>query len=101
MPFTEEQMKQIFDTNIIDFAVQNGFQIEKGDRYTVYVKNSGGLYLFNHGRGYYCFSTQIKGNSEGFTSMRSSLQAASKMRRSSRWLHNTLREPRSFSASDK
>lgn len=62
MPFTEEQMKQVFDTNIIDFAVQNGFQIEKGDNYTVHVKNSGGLYLFNHGRGYYCFSTQNKGN---------------------------------------
>jgi len=29
MPFTEEQMKQVFDTNLIDFAVQNGFQIEK------------------------------------------------------------------------
>lgn len=62
MPFTEEQMKQVFDTNIIDFAVENGFQIEKGDNYTVHVKNSGGLYLFNHGRGYYCFSTQTKGN---------------------------------------
>ena len=47
MPFTEEQMKQVFDTNIIDFAVRNGFEIEKGDRNTVHVKNSGGLY-FGH-----------------------------------------------------
>ena len=31
MPFTEEQMKQVFATNLIDFAVQNGFEIEKGD----------------------------------------------------------------------
>ena len=62
MPFTEEQMKQVFDTNIIDFAVQNGFQIEKGDRHTVHVKNSGGLYFFNHGRGFYCFTTEKKGN---------------------------------------
>lgn len=62
MPFTEEQMKQVFDTNIIDFAVANGFQIEKGDRHTVHVKNSGGLYFFNHGRGYYYFSNEKKGN---------------------------------------
>jgi hypothetical protein len=58
MPFTEEQMKQVFDTNIIDFAVQNGFEIEKGDANTVHVKHSGGLYLFKHGRGYKCFSEQ-------------------------------------------
>jgi len=62
MPFTEEQMKQVFDTNIIDFAVANGFQIEKGDRHTVHVKNSGGLYFFNHGRGFYHFTTEKKGN---------------------------------------
>lgn len=24
MPFTEEQMKQVFDTNLIDFAVRSG-----------------------------------------------------------------------------
>ena len=59
MPFTEEQMKQVFDTNIIDFAVQHGFQIEKGDANTVHVKHSGGLYLFKHGRGYKCFSEDV------------------------------------------
>lgn len=30
MPFTEEQMKQVFDTNLIDFAVKHGYEIEKG-----------------------------------------------------------------------
>lgn len=62
MPFTEEQMKQIYNTNLIDFAVQHGFEVEKGDTNTVHVKHSGGLYLFKHGRGYKCFSTQSKGN---------------------------------------
>lgn len=62
MPFTEEQMKQVFDTNLIDFAVRQGFEIEKGDTNTVHVKHSGGLYLFKHGRGYKCFSTESKGN---------------------------------------
>lgn len=62
MPFTEEQMQQIYNTNLIDFAVRHGFEIEKGDRNTVHVKHSGGLYLFKHGRGYQCFSTQSKGN---------------------------------------
>lgn len=62
LPFTEEQMKQVFNTNLIDFAIANGYQIEKGDRHSVHVKNSGGLYFFNHGRGYYCFGTEKKGN---------------------------------------
>lgn len=61
LPFTENQMKQVFDTNIIDLAVQNGMEIEKGDSNTVHVKHSGGLYLFKHGRGYKCF-TGGKGN---------------------------------------
>lgn len=62
MPFTEEQMKQVFNTSIIDLAVRNGFEIEKGDRNTVHVKHSGGLYLFKHGRGYYQFTSGKKGN---------------------------------------
>ena len=63
MPFTEEQMQQIYNTNLIDFAVRHGFEIEKGDRNTVHVKHSGGLYLFKHGRGYICFSKEgSKGN---------------------------------------
>lgn len=61
-PFTEDQMKQVFDTNIIDFAVRHGFEIEKGDRNTVHVKHSGGLYLFRDGRGYYQFAGGKKGN---------------------------------------
>lgn len=62
MPFTEEQMQQIYNTNIIDFAVNNGFEIEKSDKATVHVKNSGGLYLFKHGRGYYSFTEEKGGN---------------------------------------
>ena len=42
MPFTEEQMRQIYNTNIIDFAVRNGFEIEKSDKATVHVKHNGG-----------------------------------------------------------
>lgn len=62
MPFTKEQMKQVFETNIIDFAVRHGFEVEKGDRNTVHVKHSGGLYLFRHGRGYYQFAGEKSGN---------------------------------------
>lgn len=39
MPFTKEQMQKIYNTNLIDFAVRNGFEIEKGDRNTVHVKH--------------------------------------------------------------
>ena len=64
MPFTEEQMRQIYNTNIIDFAVRNGFEIEKSDKATVHVKHNGGLYLFKHGRGYYSF-TEERGGDRG------------------------------------
>ena len=61
MPFTEEQMKQVFETNLIDFAVQNGFTInpnsKRNDRNAVHVKGYGGLFLFRHGRGYICRSS--------------------------------------------
>lgn len=62
MPFTEEQMRQIYNTNIIDFAVGNGFEIEKSDKAAVHVKNNGGLFLFKHGRGYYSFTEEKGGN---------------------------------------
>ncbi|MGL5434530.1 MAG: DUF3991 domain-containing protein [Lachnospiraceae bacterium] len=67
LPFTEEQMRQVFDTNIIDFAIQHGFEVEKGDRNTVHVKQSGGLFLFKSGRGFYCFTSNKKGNIIDFT----------------------------------
>ena len=60
--FTEEQMRQVFDTNLIDFAVQHGFEVEKGDRNTVHVKHSGGLYLFKSGRGFHQFTGDKSGN---------------------------------------
>jgi len=62
LPFTEEQMKQVFETNLIDFAVNHGFEIEKGDSSTVHVKHSGGLFLFKHGRGFVHFSNDKSGN---------------------------------------
>lgn len=43
MPFTEEQMQKIYNTNIIDFAREHGFEVEKGDKATLHVKNSGGF----------------------------------------------------------
>ena len=66
MPFTEEQMSQVFSTNLIDFAVRNGFMIDnnskRNDRNAVHVKGYGGLFLFRHGRGYSCRSSGSKGN---------------------------------------
>lgn len=57
-PFTQEQVRKIYSTNLIDFAVSHGFAIdpEYKDRAAVHVKGYGGLYLFKHGRGYNCFS---------------------------------------------
>ena len=66
MPFTSEQMKQVFETNLIDFAIDNGFEIseksKRNSRNSVHVKGYGGLFIFRHGRGYTCRSTDSKGN---------------------------------------
>lgn len=64
MPFTEEQMQQVFGTNLIDFAVGNGFVIDEkeSDRSAVKIKGQNGLFLFKHGRGFKCFSSDKRGN---------------------------------------
>ncbi len=36
MPFTETQMKQVFGTNLMDFAVSHGFEVQKGGQNTVH-----------------------------------------------------------------
>ncbi|WP_313523805.1 toprim domain-containing protein [Anaerotignum sp.] len=60
MPFTEDEMKAVFDTNLIEYALSQGFDIEKADRHSYHVRNSGGLFLFP--RGFHHFSTMQKGN---------------------------------------
>ena len=60
LPFTEEEMKQVFATNLIDYARSQGFAVEKSDRKTYHVKGHGGLYLFP--KGYHHFSRGESGN---------------------------------------
>ena len=30
-PFTEEQMRQVFETSLVDFAINNGFKLKESD----------------------------------------------------------------------
>lgn len=60
LPFTEEEMKQVFATNLIEYAASQGFAVEKADRKTYHVKGNGGLYLFP--KGYHHFSRGESGN---------------------------------------
>lgn len=70
LPFTEDQVRQVYETNIIDFAQNNGLQVVNADRNTVKVKgmpdHCGGLYLFKHGRGYHWFSQDKQGDIVSF-----------------------------------
>ncbi len=61
-PFTEEQMKQVFETSLVDFAIRNSFKLKESDRKTFRVENMGGLFIFKNGKGFYHFTTSIKGN---------------------------------------
>lgn len=60
LPFTEEEIKQVFATNLIDYARSQGFAVEKADRKSYRVKGHGGLYLFS--KGYHHFSRRESGN---------------------------------------
>lgn len=53
-------MKQVFATNLIEYARSQGFAVEKSDRKTYHVKGHGGLYLFP--KGYHHFSRGESGN---------------------------------------
>lgn len=60
--FTDDQMKRIFSTHLVDLALKNGFEIESEDAKVVKFKGRGGLVVFRHGRGFYNFSTGQQGN---------------------------------------
>lgn len=60
LPFTEEEIKQVFATNLIEYARSQGFEVEKADRKTYHVKGNSGLYLFP--KGYHHFSRGESGN---------------------------------------
>ena len=60
LPFTEEEMSRVFDTNLIEYAMSQGFEVKKADRKTYHVKSCGSLYLFP--KGYHHFSSAESGN---------------------------------------
>lgn len=61
-PFTEEQIKEVFETSLVEFAIRNGFKLKESDSKTFKVENMGGLFIFKNGKGFYHFTTGIKGN---------------------------------------
>ena len=61
-PFTEEQIKQVFDTSLVDYAIRNGFKLNESDSKTFKAENMGGLFIFKNGKGFYHFTTSKKGN---------------------------------------
>ncbi len=64
LPFTNEEMSRVFDTNLIEYAKSQGFNVVKADRKSYRVKDYGGLFLFP--KGYHHFSETDSGNIVGF-----------------------------------
>ena len=64
LPFTNEEMSRVFDTNLIEYAISQGFDVVKADRKSYRVKDYGGLFLFP--KGYHHFSETDSGNIVGF-----------------------------------
>ena len=65
-PFTEEQMKQVFETSLVDFAKNNGFNLKESDRKTFKVENMGGLFIFKDGKGFYLHQCAGDGSGRPF-----------------------------------
>lgn len=61
--FTSDDFAKVHSTNIVDYALSQGFEIEKADREqkSYHIKHSGGTFLFPNG-GYFCHSNNEKGN---------------------------------------
>ncbi len=60
--FTQEELKQIYNTDIFSVAVSLGFEFGTKDSSWTKVKDHGGLYINNSGKGFYCHSRGFGGN---------------------------------------
>ncbi|MFI3326003.1 MAG: toprim domain-containing protein [Clostridia bacterium] len=60
LPFTSDELHKAFETNLIEYATSQGFDVVKADRKSYKINGFGGLFLFPHG--FYHFSSQEKGN---------------------------------------
>ena len=61
LPYTKEQIAQANNVNLLDYAAMNGYMLEHGDKKSLHVKHSGGLYLFKDSNRFYHHSTEQKG----------------------------------------
>lgn len=61
--YSEEQIQKALETDIVDYAVGEGFDVENADKNqkSYRIKDMGGLYLFRNG-GFHCFSDETKGS---------------------------------------
>ena len=46
--FTFEEYEQVFNTNLIEYAKSQGFEVKRADRKSYHIKGYGGLYLFSN-----------------------------------------------------
>lgn len=60
MNYDYDDIAKVFQTNLIDYAKSQGFDVIKSDNRAFKVQNHGGLFLFE--RGFYCHTTREKGN---------------------------------------
>lgn len=64
-PFTSEEVRAAYETSVVDLAQQYGYTL-KAERDVYHVKGCGGLYIWQNGLGWYCHSTQERGNNVDF-----------------------------------
>ncbi len=62
MPFTREQIADVYRTDIVTFLQQQGFELTKKDSKAMTLKGYGGLVFFHDSCNYYWHSKEEKGN---------------------------------------
>ncbi len=62
-PYSEEQIQKALATDIVAYALSEGFDVENADKNqkAYHIKDMAGLYLFKNG-GFHCFSDETKGS---------------------------------------
>lgn len=66
LPFTQEELQQVYNTNVKEFVLNQGFEFKDTDltKKACRVKDMSGLYIFD--RGFHHFGSDTKGNITDF-----------------------------------
>jgi len=79
--FTDEQLAQANDVNLLDLARQYGYELEDKERRAYHAKRSGGLYFYKDNNVFHHFGSDKKGGAVAFVMMEENLSFVEAVKR--------------------